>query len=133
MVLLLPRAGLHAMLSEVQVSTQHVIAVMLVNVSRSSEVALDALQRSAFVSASGNAEQFMLLFSAATTITVFLCLSNQFSGCMYTDHLQELGLALFSFFVSCLLRCFQHLITWGCQRITGQITVTLATGLASHL
>ena len=101
MVLLLPRAGLHAMLSEVQVSTQHVIAVMLVNVSRSSEVALDALQHSAFVLASGNAEQFMLLFSAAITITVFLCLSNQFSGCMYTDHLQELGLALFSFF--CLL------------------------------
>ena len=57
MVLLLPRAGLHAMLSEVEVSTQHVIAVMLVNVSRSSEVALDALQRSAFVSVSGNAEQ----------------------------------------------------------------------------
>ena len=43
------------------------------------------------------------------------------------------GWHYFLFFVSCLLRCFQHLITWGCQRITGQITVTLATGLASHL
>ena len=61
MVLLLPRAGLHAMLSEVQVSTQHVIAVMLVNVSRSPEVALDALQRSVLVSASGNTEHFNAL------------------------------------------------------------------------
>ena len=60
MVLLLPRAGLHAMLSEVQVSTQHVIAVMLVNVSRSPEVALDAMQRSVLISASrlGSAEHF---------------------------------------------------------------------------
>ena len=111
MVLLLPRAGLHAMLSEVQVSTQHVIAVMLVNVSRSLEVALDALQRSVFVSASGNAEQFMLLFNAATTITVFLCLSNQFSGCICSNLLQRTGLALFFFIISCLLRYFQHLST----------------------
>ena len=60
MVLLLPRAGLHAMLSEVQVSTQHVIAVMLVNVSRSPEVALDAMQHSVLISASclGSAEHF---------------------------------------------------------------------------
>ena len=53
---------MHAMLSEVQVSTQHVIniAVMLVNVSRSPEVALDAVQRSVLISASrlGSAEHF---------------------------------------------------------------------------
>ena len=60
MVLLLPRAGLHAMLSEVQVSTQHVITVMLVNVSQTPEVALDAMKRSVLISASrlGSAEHF---------------------------------------------------------------------------
>ena len=58
MVLLFPHAELHTWLSAVQVSTQDNIPVMLVNVSRSPEVVLDALQRSVLISASENAEQF---------------------------------------------------------------------------
>ena len=60
MVLLLPHAKLHALLPAVQVSTQDNIPIVLVNVSRSPEVALDAMQRSVLISASrlGSAEHF---------------------------------------------------------------------------
>ena len=51
MVLLFPHATMHTLLSAVQVSPQDNIPVMLFHISRSLEVAFDAMQHSVLVSA----------------------------------------------------------------------------------
>ena len=112
------------------------IPVMLVNVSRSPEVTLDALQRSAFVSVSAMLNSLCFcsvrLIPSQCSFAFFAFPTGSLDACIPITY-EKLGLALFVFIVACLLRYFQHLSTWGCQRITGHIQDTRATGLASHL
>ena len=100
MVLIFPPAKLHALLSAVQVSTQDNISVMFVNASQSLEVALDALQRSVFVSASGNAKLFYASVQCGCYHHGVPLPFQQFLGCIFTDHLRKTGVGIIFFFLS---------------------------------